>query len=277
MSNLKTKQILCIACLIITIWSHAQNVGISATGATPHASSILDLNTGNTYTSPNGKGLLIPNIALTGILDAATVNSPATSLLVYNTASVNTGTLAVSPGYYYWDGVKWVRFSTGAISPTWWSLTGNGGTSAGSNFVGTTDAQDLVFKTNNTENLRILNTNGNVGIATMSPNSTLHVNGSVSASIVTVTSNYTILDSDYTIVCNTSATITLNLPGASTCKGRLYNIISLNGYDINFSPPLRGSSGNVTTISQQMSSGPMSLGDKVVIQSDGTNWIIVSW
>ncbi|MGC9314342.1 MAG: tail fiber domain-containing protein, partial [bacterium] len=36
-----------------------------------------------------------------------------------------------------------------------WSLTGNSGTTAGTNFVGTTDAQDLVFKTNNTEDVRI--------------------------------------------------------------------------------------------------------------------------
>jgi hypothetical protein len=49
---------------------------------------------------------------------------------------------------------------TGAL--TWaasggsgWSLTGNGLTTPGTNFIGTTDVQDLVFKTNNTERLRI--------------------------------------------------------------------------------------------------------------------------
>lgn len=36
-----------------------------------------------------------------------------------------------------------------------WSLTGNSGTTAGTNFIGTTDARDLVFKTNNTEAFRI--------------------------------------------------------------------------------------------------------------------------
>lgn len=36
-----------------------------------------------------------------------------------------------------------------------WSLTGNAGTTPGTNFVGTTDAQDLVFKTNSFERFRI--------------------------------------------------------------------------------------------------------------------------
>lgn len=42
-----------------------------------------------------------------------------------------------------------------APSTTGWSLTGNTGTTAGTNFIGTTDSIDLVFKTNNSENARI--------------------------------------------------------------------------------------------------------------------------
>jgi hypothetical protein len=36
-----------------------------------------------------------------------------------------------------------------------WNLTGNAGTSESSNFIGTTDFQSLVFKTNNTEKVKI--------------------------------------------------------------------------------------------------------------------------
>lgn len=36
-----------------------------------------------------------------------------------------------------------------------WSLTGNAGTTAGTNFIGTTDAKDFVFKTNSTEKGRV--------------------------------------------------------------------------------------------------------------------------
>jgi hypothetical protein len=52
--------------------------------------------------------MLIPRVALTGTGDATTIPSPATSLLVYNTAAAGSGTTAVVPGYYYWDG-SWVR------------------------------------------------------------------------------------------------------------------------------------------------------------------------
>ncbi|MCZ8284535.1 MAG: hypothetical protein O9353_03680, partial [Bacteroidia bacterium] len=50
-----------------------------------------------------------------------------------------------------------------------WKLLGNAGTTAGTNFLGTTDAQDLVFKTNNVEYIRTLASNGNVGIGSPTP------------------------------------------------------------------------------------------------------------
>jgi hypothetical protein len=52
------------------------------------------------------RGLLIPRVALTETTNNSPVNAPATSLMVYNTASAND----VTPGFYYWDGAKWVRF-----------------------------------------------------------------------------------------------------------------------------------------------------------------------
>ena len=51
-----------------------------------------------------------------------------------------------------------------------WTTTGNAGTSAATNFVGTTDATDVVFKANNVEQLRLASA-GNVGIGTATPNS----------------------------------------------------------------------------------------------------------
>jgi hypothetical protein len=55
-----------------------------------------------------------------------------------------------------------------------WKLLGNAGTTAGTNFLGTTDAQDLVFKTNNTEKVRVT-TVGLVGIGTAAPREILEI------------------------------------------------------------------------------------------------------
>ncbi|WP_435354375.1 hypothetical protein [Emticicia sp. SJ17W-69] len=53
------------------------------------------------------KGVLIPRVSLTSTSDITTIVSPATSLLVYNTATVGIPPNNVSPGYYYWTGTKW--------------------------------------------------------------------------------------------------------------------------------------------------------------------------
>lgn len=44
-----------------------------------------------------------------------------------------------------------------------WSTTGNTGTNSATNFLGTTDAKDLVVKTDNTERLRILSATSSTG------------------------------------------------------------------------------------------------------------------
>src|SRR3954466_12375220 len=61
-----------------------------------------------------------------------------------------------------------------------WSLTGNSGTNPPTNFLGTTDSKALVFKTGNTERMRINPTgNGNVGIGVTNPLQRLDVNGNI--------------------------------------------------------------------------------------------------
>lgn len=72
--------------------------GIGTT--TPHASAKLDVSSTN-------KGFLPPRIALLSINDVATIASPATGLVIFNTATAGTTPNNVLPGYYYWDGSKW--------------------------------------------------------------------------------------------------------------------------------------------------------------------------
>ncbi|MWW23479.1 hypothetical protein [Algibacter lectus] len=111
-------------------------VGINT--VTPDASSVFDVTSSN-------KGILIPRIALSATTDVTTITSPATSLLIYNTATVSD----VLPGYYYWDGVQWTKLLTNNAIDTKWDTLGNSGTDDTVNFIGTTDDEDLVFKRNN--------------------------------------------------------------------------------------------------------------------------------
>ena len=95
---MKVKQfVICIAFIICNINLNAQT-GIGTT--TPHASAKLDV-------SATNKGFLPPRIALLSTTDVATITSPATGLVVYNTNTAGNSPNAVVPGYYYWDGSKW--------------------------------------------------------------------------------------------------------------------------------------------------------------------------
>lgn len=141
-----------LAFLLISTFTNAQ-VGIGTTS--PDASSVLDI-------TATDKGLLTPRVSLNDISVAAPITSPATGLLVYNNNAAVVG--GNGEGFYYWNGAQWTQL---IVSGNAWSITGNSGTNPTTNFLGTTDTQDLVFRTNNTENMRI-NTNGNVGIGTTS-------------------------------------------------------------------------------------------------------------
>ena len=145
--NLKPTLLLIFA----TVSMYAQ-VGVGTT--TP--AGALDI------TSTND-GLLIPRVALTNST-TATVTSPTKSELVYNTATAGD----VTPGYYYWETTptvasdRWIRLVS-AIPSNNWSITGNTGTTAGTNFVGTTDAVDFATRTNNIERMRVLS-NGRIAV-----------------------------------------------------------------------------------------------------------------
>ena len=81
--------------------SFAQNVAINADASLPNSSAMLDVKS-------TSKGMLIPRVTLTGTADVTTILTPITSLMVYNTTAAGSGTTAVVPGYYYWNG-SWVR------------------------------------------------------------------------------------------------------------------------------------------------------------------------
>ncbi|MCX7729194.1 MAG: hypothetical protein N2203_06970, partial [Bacteroidia bacterium] len=152
--------------LVLLNWqtSVAQNVGISATGVAPAGDAGLDVN----FTD---KGVLIPRVSLSNTTTYGLTGGPpggTASMLVYNTNAGIAGTGAMGVGYYYWNGTRWAKLLVGNTPADSWLINGNAGTTAGTHFIGTTDNVDLVFKTNNTEQMRITS-GGWLGIAISTP------------------------------------------------------------------------------------------------------------
>ncbi|MDP4221589.1 MAG: hypothetical protein Q8896_14230, partial [Bacteroidota bacterium] len=102
------------------------------------------------------KGFLTPRMT-TGQRNLICGGAPPEGLIVYNTT---THTLDI------WNGSSYAQF---------WDTKGNAGTNPVTDFLGTTDAQDLIFRTTNTERARIL-AGGNVAIGAPSASARLQVN-----------------------------------------------------------------------------------------------------
>lgn len=131
-----------------------------------------------------------------GVVKRATANQIANQIDTGNTSVLTDGTVVTGNGktgtpitlaqqsatngqVLSWNGTNWAPSSFSA-----WQLTGNSGTNPATNFIGTTDNQSLVFKTNNVENARISNA-GNFGIKSNNPLTTLQINGAISTSSIT--------------------------------------------------------------------------------------------
>lgn len=127
--------------------------------------ALLDIKSSNQATPANTDGILIPKI------DAFPTTNPTAaqnSMMVYLTTTSGTN----QPGFYYWDNVTttWKGLG-GSIG---WGLTGNAGTNATANFIGTTDDKDIVFKRNNIKAglINAASNNTAFGVSTLNANTT---------------------------------------------------------------------------------------------------------
>jgi hypothetical protein len=79
--------------------------------------------------------MLIPRVSLTSTSDVTTIANPATSLLVYNT---NAGMSNGSVGFYYWNGMVWVKLNDGSVNSAnnFWTANGNHISNANAGHVG---------------------------------------------------------------------------------------------------------------------------------------------
>jgi hypothetical protein len=103
---MKTKLLLLLSLFFTGLTMNAQ-VGIGTNS--PDASAKLDV-------TSTTKGFLPPRVALTATNAASPITSPATGLLVFNTATAGTSPNDVVPGYYYFNGTVWVKITINGVS-----------------------------------------------------------------------------------------------------------------------------------------------------------------
>ncbi|GEM_PF-806698 len=162
------KKIITVCIILFSIVIGKAQVGIGTTAP----DGALDI-------TSSTDGLLIPRVALTITTSALPLTSPTISELVYNSATVAD----VTPGYYYWDGGKWVRLADGIVSNDW-SILGNSGTTPATNFIGTTDDNDLIFRRNNLRAGRLGSDNTSFGLNSLNPFTTGTRNTAIGANVL---------------------------------------------------------------------------------------------
>lgn len=133
---MKTSLLVLVFLVSVSVFSQ---VGINTTN--PNAQ--LEIVSSNQASPSNTDGILIPKI------DTFPNSNPGANqqgMLVYLTQTIGSNT----PGFYYWDNltVSWISIGD-TINSSGWKLNGN--SIAGTDFLGTTNNQDLNFKRDNTE------------------------------------------------------------------------------------------------------------------------------
>ncbi|RMG80686.1 MAG: hypothetical protein D6707_05995 [Bacteroidetes bacterium] len=137
---MKTVVLFIAMCVVVRVYS--QNIGINDNGTAPNSNAILDVDV-----STNDKGVLIPRLTTAQRTSIAGLGATEEGLTVYD---------ETTKSFWYWDGSQWIEIATSLSAGSGgWGLLGNAGTTSGTNFLGTTDAQALDIRTNNVIRTRI--------------------------------------------------------------------------------------------------------------------------
>lgn len=144
--------------LIIALFSYFANAQVGIGTTSPGATLDIEaLNASGTTT--NVDGILIPRVTRERAMSMVSV--PVSTLIyvseIVTGSATSTAINVTSVGFYYYDGTVWQKINTGAN--TNWALNGNSGTTAGTNYIGTSDATDVRIKTNNIDRWNISHTN----------------------------------------------------------------------------------------------------------------------
>lgn len=243
----------------------------------PDESSVLDI-------VSKTKGLLIPRMSSD---ERDLIINPANALIIYNTTitavEINIGT-ALNPNWVF------IGSKSGSEGNTSTGNTPSDKLSSGTIFVGNNDniatavhiSNEATINhrgeitINNTAVISKTLTGYKSGAGKISANNTiieaiqkLEGNQNTNA-VVAVSNDYTLLITDYTILCDTeNRAFTLNLPAVSSCPGKVYviNKTDETSNELNINPPIQLSKNS--TISQ------LNYPKTFKIQSDGKVWYVI--
>lgn len=125
--------------LLLMLMTGAQVLAQVGVGTT-NPQSNLDIPATNAAAPTATDGLLIPRVSA---FPAANPAAAQNGMMLFLTADLP----GKPKGFYYWDNAttSWIGVGGGKG----WELTGNAGTNPATNFLGTTDNQDVVFKRQN--------------------------------------------------------------------------------------------------------------------------------
>lgn len=153
---MNVKKLFFVACHLFGVLSFAQ-VGINTT--TPNAQ--LDIRATSATAPSNTDGLLIPKV---NIFPATNPTAAQHGMQVFLTTAVGTQ----QPGFYYWDNptTSWVGIG-GSTTGNNWALAGNT-VNAATNFMGSTNNADVIFKRNNVRAGLLGTTNTSFGLNALS-------------------------------------------------------------------------------------------------------------
>ncbi len=260
---------------MITFWGDAEK-------ATGRYAAIKSINTGgvdqNELAFEIGSGGTVSEamrindqgkvgIGTTGPGDLLTVTTATNDLGI----QLQGATTNVSPTFKIADSTGTVRSRIGIAGVADALSVG----SAEDDLVIRSEADAILFSTDAGLSTAMTIKSGKVGIGTTAPASTLEVAGSVATTaIVNKTANYAATASDHIIICDAAGgPITITLPAAGDCPGRIYILKRMNP------PPNLVSIDPAGAELINGGSTPLDLSNPnefVTIVSDGSEWHVIS-
>lgn len=201
------------------------------------------------------KGLLLPRVTSMA-LTAKPLDTASQGMMVYN--------LTENKVYIRSNGAWKAMRDTDSDG---WQTTGNLSINPAIHYLGTNNAQPLIFKTNGTEAARIA-ADRKIGINTSLPHSHLHVNGSTATNVVVGTGNFTMADTNSVVIMNNTTAANFVLQNPATYKGRVIEVVAYGTANVNFTAyTVRGQNSASPTLS-------IAPGYSLRLVSNGTDWII---